>query len=213
MVRQAGLRQFTTARPADDMGLEKGGDVDYVMTTGRMNFQRAGRVGNMVPAGCVCYVGDGNSGNVVGYSIKFNRQAMPCEAKARSSARWQWFARDLPVTPPCSEINKVFAARQVLMVRDPAFKTRGVFAAHLPWRGVTSQAPVSTQRIFRLAGIESLSNGVAQPHGRRLKVSHLPQHLTPIGRSARRQSSQDSLTVSMGQPRDVAGHLVDMKQA
>ncbi|MDG2184769.1 MAG: hypothetical protein P8K79_03760 [Mariniblastus sp.] len=71
-----GIAAIYSARPADDMGLEKGGDVDYVMTTGRMNFQRAGRVGNMVPAGCVCYVGDGNSGNVVGYSIKFNRQAM-----------------------------------------------------------------------------------------------------------------------------------------
>jgi len=70
-----GIAAIYTARPADDMGLEKGGEVDYVMTTGRMNFQRAGRAGNMVPAGCVCYVGDGNSGNVVGYSVRFNRQA------------------------------------------------------------------------------------------------------------------------------------------
>lgn len=70
-----GIAAIYTAQPAIDMGLEKGGDVDYVMTTGRMNFQRMGRAGNMIPAGCVCYVGDGNSGNVVGYSVRFNRQA------------------------------------------------------------------------------------------------------------------------------------------
>ena len=46
-----GIAAIYTARPADDMGLEKGGDIDYVMTTGRMNFQRAGRVGNLIPAG------------------------------------------------------------------------------------------------------------------------------------------------------------------
>ncbi len=70
-----GIAAIYTAQPAIDMGLEKGGEVDYVMTTGRMNFQRMGRAGNMIPAGCVCYVGDGNSGNVVGYSVRFNRQA------------------------------------------------------------------------------------------------------------------------------------------
>ena len=92
-----GLAAIYTARPADDMGLEKGGDVDYVMTTGRMNFQRAGRAGNLLPAGCICYVGDGNSGNVVGYSLRFNRQAaMRGEAQAgKLFVVCKGFARDV----------------------------------------------------------------------------------------------------------------------
>lgn len=76
MNRQTGgIAAIYNARPAQDMGLDKSGDIDYVMTTGRINFQRRGRTGNFAPAGCVCYVGDGNSGKVLGYSVQYNRQA------------------------------------------------------------------------------------------------------------------------------------------
>ena len=76
MNRQTGgIAAIYFARPAQDMDLDKTGDIDYVMTTGRFNFQRRGRTGNFAPAGCVCYVGDGNSGKVIGYSVQYNRQA------------------------------------------------------------------------------------------------------------------------------------------
>ena len=63
------------AQPAVDMELDKTGDIDFVMTTGRMEFQAAGRRGNMRPAGCICYVADGNSGKVLGYSLTFDKQS------------------------------------------------------------------------------------------------------------------------------------------
>lgn len=56
------------------LGGEKGGSMDYVMTTGQINFQ--GARGNNRPASCICYVGDGNSGKVVGFSFRFNGQAL-----------------------------------------------------------------------------------------------------------------------------------------
>ncbi len=51
------------------------GEADYVMTTGLMDF--AGGVdGNMRPAQSVVYVGDGNTGKVVGYVLMYNRTAI-----------------------------------------------------------------------------------------------------------------------------------------
>lgn len=54
---------------------DKAGDADFVLTTGRFLFE-GGVQGNLRPGRCVCYVADGNSGKVVGYGLKFNRQAM-----------------------------------------------------------------------------------------------------------------------------------------
>ena len=57
------------------LGIQKGGDIDYVMTTG--NFEIEGRQGNSNPADCICYVGDGNTGKVVGFSLFYDRQLIP----------------------------------------------------------------------------------------------------------------------------------------
>ena len=59
-----------------DLELEKVGDSDFVMTTGRFDFNPASRRGNIRPAECLCYVGDGNTGKVVGYGLEFNPQVI-----------------------------------------------------------------------------------------------------------------------------------------
>ena len=45
------------------------------MTTG--NFEIEGRQGNNNPADCICYVGDGNTGKVVGFTLYYDRQLIP----------------------------------------------------------------------------------------------------------------------------------------
>ncbi len=58
-----------------DLELGKGGDNDLVMVVGQFNVNNSRlRKGNQVPAGCLCYVGDGNTGKVVGYSFLYDRQ-------------------------------------------------------------------------------------------------------------------------------------------
>jgi len=52
------------------LGITKEG-ADFVMTTGRINVP--GSKGNQAPALCVVYVGDSNTGKVVGYSLFYNR--------------------------------------------------------------------------------------------------------------------------------------------
>lgn len=52
------------------LGLGEGGDYDFVMTTGQINFQ-GGRAGNVRPVGCVVYVAEGNSGKVGGFSFNW----------------------------------------------------------------------------------------------------------------------------------------------
>ena len=52
------------------LGLAGGGDFDFVMTTGQIQFQ-GGRAGNMRPVGCVVYVAEGNSGKVGGFSFNW----------------------------------------------------------------------------------------------------------------------------------------------
>ncbi len=59
----------------DSLDLAKGGDADYVMTTGTINVEV--RLNNVPLAGCICYVGDGNTGKVVGYSLYYDRQVVP----------------------------------------------------------------------------------------------------------------------------------------
>jgi len=73
--KTGGVAAIFAASPATDMGLDKGGDTDYVMCTGGVNFTARGRTGNARPANVICYVADGNSGKVVGYSLVFDRQA------------------------------------------------------------------------------------------------------------------------------------------
>lgn len=58
----------------EHLALGKGGDADYVMTTG--NFKIEGKRGNAIPAGCICYVGDGNTGKVVGFSLYYDKQVL-----------------------------------------------------------------------------------------------------------------------------------------
>lgn len=55
-----------------DLGLEKGKDTDYVLSVGGISALRGGNTGTSAPAMCVVYVADGNTGNVVGYSLLWN---------------------------------------------------------------------------------------------------------------------------------------------
>lgn len=64
-----------TANVNKDLEVGKGGDVDYVMTTGQFRAEKStARRGNLIPSGSICYVGDGNTGKVVGYILYYNRQ-------------------------------------------------------------------------------------------------------------------------------------------
>lgn len=72
--RQTGtIGGLYAANVSADMELEKAGDADFVMTTGRIEFSGIARAGNERPALSTCYVGDGNSGKVVGYSFYFDQ--------------------------------------------------------------------------------------------------------------------------------------------
>ena len=57
-----------------DLELGKAGDADFVMTTGA--FRVEGRRGNERPADSICYVADGNSGRMVGYSLLYDKQSL-----------------------------------------------------------------------------------------------------------------------------------------
>lgn len=52
------------------MGMEQGGEFDFVMTTGQLPNQ-AGRAGNARPIQSVVYIAEGNSGNVGGFSCQW----------------------------------------------------------------------------------------------------------------------------------------------
>jgi hypothetical protein len=67
------IGQFKANVP-NDLGLDKSkGDPDYVMTIGGVNALRGG--GAARPAQCIVYVADGNTGNVVGYSLGWDPTA------------------------------------------------------------------------------------------------------------------------------------------
>ena len=55
------------------LGLDKG-DPDFVMTTGRFFSRRGG--GNLRAANSVCYVGEGKSGKVAGFSLTYDRTGL-----------------------------------------------------------------------------------------------------------------------------------------
>ena len=70
---EAGIYQ---ANVTTQLGADKIGDLDFVMTTGFNAFGSAGRTDNRRPAQCVCYVVEGNSGRALGYSLSFNRTGL-----------------------------------------------------------------------------------------------------------------------------------------
>lgn len=65
------------------LGLDKG-DPDFVMTTGDF-FIRAG--GNQKPANTICYVGEGKSGKVAGFSLAYNKAGIQQGAVQRGELR------------------------------------------------------------------------------------------------------------------------------
>lgn len=70
--RDGSIAGVFTGNVNRDLELGKAGDADFVMTCGSIRVE--GRRGNEIPAGCICYVGDGNSGRVVGYSLLYDKQ-------------------------------------------------------------------------------------------------------------------------------------------
>ena len=70
---KAGYLAVYKANVVEALGVEKGKPADYVLVTGTANA--SGRSGQSTPAGCVCYVGDSNSGKVAAYSCLFDRTA------------------------------------------------------------------------------------------------------------------------------------------
>lgn len=69
---QAGGSLFST-NVNNDLGAAKAGKKDFLMTTGYINAVVGGRVGQLRPADCVVYVADGNTGQVAGYTLQYNR--------------------------------------------------------------------------------------------------------------------------------------------
>lgn len=63
------------ANVGQELEMDKSGDADFILTTGRFVFE-GGVQGNRRPGRCVAYVADGNTGKVVGYGLRFNRQQM-----------------------------------------------------------------------------------------------------------------------------------------
>lgn len=75
--RSGGVAAIYQANVGTALSSEKDGKADYVMATGTIDFSGLQSIGNNLrPANCVVYVGEGNSGKVVGYSLFFNRSAM-----------------------------------------------------------------------------------------------------------------------------------------
>lgn len=70
--RSGDIGAVFTGSASAELGGQKGGAADYVMTTGRIEFVKGS--GQAKPAGCICYVADGNSGKVVGFGFRYNAQ-------------------------------------------------------------------------------------------------------------------------------------------
>lgn len=56
-----------------DLGSEKSGQNDYVLITGYINANLGGRAGRTRNANCVVYVADGSTGQVAGYTLRYNQ--------------------------------------------------------------------------------------------------------------------------------------------
>ena len=73
--RQTGaIGGIFSANAGKALQIDKASNADFVMTTGRIDF--AGTQGNQRPGGSVCYVGDGNTGRVVGFGVQINVAAL-----------------------------------------------------------------------------------------------------------------------------------------
>lgn len=78
---------------AADLGVQEGKEPNYVMVTGQANFQRPYEGG--VPASCILYVADANTGNFAAYTVFWNRtgfkmgqaQAVPFQILGKGNAR------------------------------------------------------------------------------------------------------------------------------
>lgn len=66
-----------------DLGVEQGKKPDYTMVTGSANFRGGGASNNL--ASVICYVGDGNSGNVAAYAVPWNR-ALAAQSSPQSGS-------------------------------------------------------------------------------------------------------------------------------
>ena len=71
--RTGELNARFTGSATTALGADKGGSTDFVMATGRVDFNKGS--GQNRPAGCVCYVAEGNSGKFVGFGLRYNSQA------------------------------------------------------------------------------------------------------------------------------------------
>lgn len=56
-----------------DLGVQQGKQPHYLMATGVAEFRVAG--GNIVPAGCIVYIADANTGRYAAYALPWNKVA------------------------------------------------------------------------------------------------------------------------------------------
>ena len=70
--RTGGLAARYRTNVLNDLGTSKIGDADFVLVTGEYVFA-GGNQGNLQPGRSICYVGEGNSGKVVGYGLRYDR--------------------------------------------------------------------------------------------------------------------------------------------
>ena len=74
--RNGAVGGYYTANAAQDLaGGSKTGAPEYMMVTGDFFFT-GGNAGNLAPGQTVCYVGDATTGNVVGYGLIYDKQAI-----------------------------------------------------------------------------------------------------------------------------------------
>lgn len=86
---------------ATALGLQTGAEADYVMATGRFDMTHF-RKGPLRYADCICYVGESNSGKIVGYSFAYD---------ATTGARGEAQGGEL-------ELVATFPIRDESMIRD-----------------------------------------------------------------------------------------------
>ena len=92
-----GFQAQYVANVEEALGIKKGEPADYVMITGRIDTSGVAAKGNARPGETVCYVGDGNTGRVAGFSFWYSRSratsgvmqtgelTVVCDAKTRGN--------------------------------------------------------------------------------------------------------------------------------
>lgn len=63
------------ANVSEELGGGKAGESEYMMATGTFLFD-GGKVGNVNPGQSICYIADASTGNVVGYGLIYDKQAI-----------------------------------------------------------------------------------------------------------------------------------------